>query len=165
VLNKTLTIATLFVASSAIAEDVPITGEVQSKCSIYTTTQGVFGAPSINELSTKGADGGVNPILRVDTSQAGYYLAKITTPSSFSTSPSLTDSVTWTGDVSVSQVSDPLMSDYDTTKTSYNETHEYDLTVAGSTWFEVESTVTYGVDKSLPGGTYVAMVTAECIAK
>ena len=164
-LNKTLTVAALFVATSAYAEDVPITGEVQSKCSIYTTTQGVFGTPSINELSTKGADGGVNPILRVDTSQAGYYLAKITTPSSFSTSPSLSDSVTWTGDVTVSQVSDPLMADYDTDKTTYNDTHEYDLTVAGSTWFTVESTATYGVDKSLPGGTYVAMVTAECIAK
>ena len=76
-LNKTLTVAALFVATSAYAEDVPITGEVQSKCSIYTTTQGVFGTPSINELSTLGADGGVNPILRVDTSQAGYYIAKM----------------------------------------------------------------------------------------
>ena len=164
-LNKTLTIAAIFVASSALAEDVPITGNVQSKCSIHTTTQGVFGTPSINKLSTKGVDGGVNPILRVDTSQAGYYIAKITTPDSFTTSPSLNDSVAWTGDVNVSQVSDTGMANYDADKVTYNNTHEYDLTAAGSTWFEVESTAEYGVDKSLPGGEYVAMVTAECIAK
>lgn len=164
-LNKTLTIAAIFVASSALAEDVPITGNVQSKCSIYTTTQGVYGSPSIDKLSTKAADGGVNPVLRVDTSQAGYYIAKITTPTSFTTSPSLSDTVAWTGDVTVSQVSDTGMANYDADKTTYNETHEYDLTTAGSTWFEVESTATYGVDKSLPGGEYVAVVTAECIAK
>ena len=164
-LNKLTFVAAILTCTSAVAEDVPITGTVESKCSIYTTTTGVFGAPSINQLSTKGIDGGVNPVLRVDTSQAGYYIAKITTPDGFSTSPSLNDSVAWTGDVSVSQVSDPLMSDYDTDKVTYNNTHEYDLTVAGSTWFEVESTASYGIDKSLPGGTYVAMVTAECIAK
>lgn len=164
-INKLTFIAAILTCTSAVAENVPITGTIESKCSIYTTTQGVFGAPTINTLSTKPHDGGVNPVLRVDTSQAGSYIAKITTPNTFSTSPSLNDSVAWTGDVSVSQVSDVSMADYDTNKVTYNDTHEYDLTAAGSTWFEVESSASYGVNKSLPGGEYVAMVTAECIAK
>ena len=41
---------------------------------------------------------------------------------------------------------------------------EYELTVAGSTWFSVMSEAKYGVGKALPGGEYKANVTAECIA-
>ena len=158
-------VAALFACTAAVAEDVPITGNVESKCTIYTTKSGVFGSPTASELSTKPADGGVNPIIRINAATGGNYVAKITTPSSFSTSPSLNEQQTWTGDVSVNQVSDTLMSDYDTDKVTYDNTHEYDLEVAGSTWFEIESTMDYGADKPLPGGTYVAMVTAECIAK
>lgn len=163
-LKKTLVIATL-AASGVYANETPITGTVESKCSIYTMTQGVYGSPAIDELSTAAADGGVEPIIRVDTSQAGAYIAKITTPTEFSSSPALNDSLTWTGNVNVSQVSDVGMANYDTDKVTYEATHEYDLTVAGSTWFKIESGVTYGVGKSLPGGTYVAKVTAECIAQ
>jgi len=162
-LKKTLLLTVL--ATGVSANETPITGTVQSSCSIYTTQEGVYGNPSIDELSTKAADGGVNPVIRVDTSQAGYYTAKITTPTQFSTSPTLNDVLNWTGDVNVNQVSDVGMANYDADKITYNTTHEYDLTVAGSTWFEIESGVTYGVDKPLPGGTYVAKVVAECIAK
>ena len=50
-------------------------------------------------------------------------------------------------------------------KVEYENVTEYDLTVAGSTWFQVESTVEYGFGKALPGGQYSANVVAECIAK
>jgi hypothetical protein len=72
--------------------------------------------------------------------------------------------VNWDGEVTVSQTSNAAQADYETNKVEYDNVTEYDLTVAGSVWFEVESTVTYGYEKSLPGGTYAANVTAECIA-
>jgi hypothetical protein len=152
-------------ASASYATEVPITGTVQSKCSIYTDTAGIYGSPSPSTLSTAPADGGVHPILRVDVSQAGYYIAKITHPNSFSTSPALTDVVNFTGTTTVHQVSDPAMSAYETNKVTYNNVTEFDLTVAGSVWFKSTSTAEYGVDKSFPGGTYRAVVLAECIAK
>ena len=142
-----------------------ITGTVDAKCSVYTTTQGVYGNPQPNRLSTLSADGGVNPIVRIDVAQANYYLGRITYPTAFSSSPSLSENVTWAGDVNVNQVSDSGMAGYDAAKTTYNNVHEYDLTVAGSTWFEIESTVNYGFNTALPAGIYTALVTAECIAK
>jgi hypothetical protein len=57
------------------------------------------------------------------------------------------------------------MSGYDAAKVEYENVTEYDLTVAGSTWFAVTSEVTYGFGKSLPGGEYIANITAECIAQ
>lgn len=152
-------------ASSAYAVEVPIVGTVQAKCSIYTDTQGVYGNPSPNELSTSTADGGVQPVIRYDISAADYFYGTISYPTTFSSSPALTDAVNWTGSVTVSEVSDPLMSDYDNDKTTYNNTHQYDLTVAGSTWFTVSSNAQYGSNKALPAGEYRAIVTAECIAK
>lgn len=152
-------------ATGAAATEAPITGTVQSACSIYTSTEGVYGTPSVDELSTDPADGGVHPVIRVDTSLGDAYIAKVTTPSSFSSSPSITDTLTWTGDVTVKQVSDTAMANYDTDKVTYNNTHEYDLTTAGSVWLEIESGVTYAQGKALPGGTYVAKVVAECIAQ
>lgn len=151
-------------SASAFAEQAPINGTVQSKCTIVTTQTGVYAQPTPDELTTAAADGGRTPIVRVDTSLANYYTAKITTPDSFSSSPSLTDTVTWTGSVSVSSVSDAAMSDYDTNKVTYNNVTEYDLHTAGSVWLAIESSATYGVDKSFPGGNYTAIVTAECIA-
>ena len=116
-------------------------------------------------MSTDTADGGVEPIVRFDVAQADYYKAVISYPESFSQSPSLDDTVTWTGDVSVDQVSDTDMSGYDTNKVEYNNTTEYELTVAGTTWFAISSEADYGFDKAFPGGTYRAIVTAECIAQ
>ena len=156
--------AAFLVAVPVYAENVPITGNVASTCSIYTDTAGVYGVPSPDELSTAPIDGGVHPVVRFDVTIADYYVAKISWPDSFSTSPSLTDAVNWDGEVSVSSTSDAGMSGYEAAKVEYDNVTEYDLSVAGSTWFEVESTVTYGYDKSFPGGTYAANVTAECIA-
>lgn len=162
--KKTIIVA-LLSCTSASAAEIQITGNVASKCSIFTTKEGVYGAPSSDMLSTNPVDGGVQPVVRIDVATGGNYVAKISTPTSFTTSPSLNEQEAWTGDVVVDQVSDPAMSGYDTDKVTYNTTHEYDLTTAGSTWFKVDSSMQYGVNKPLPGGTYVAMVNAECIAK
>lgn len=150
---------------NAYAEDIPIVGLVQSKCVISTDTPGVYGNPTADKLSTAPADGGVTPIIRYDVSLANAYKARITTPSSFSTSPSLNDTLVWTGSTNVATVSAPAMSSYETSKVVFNDSTEYALTTAGSTWFKVNSTVKYGYNKALPGGTYRAVVQAECIAQ
>ena len=152
-------------ASPVFAAQVQIEGNVQSKCIIQTDTAGVFGNPTADTLSTASADGGVPPIVRFDVAIGDYYLARISHPTSFSTSPALNDVVNWTGSSHVFNVSDAGMSAYDTNKVTYNNVTEFDLTIAGSTWFRVDSTATYGAGKSFPGGTYRAIVEAECIAK
>jgi hypothetical protein len=151
-------------SSVAIAEDVNITGTVESKCLVTTDTVGIYGNPTPNILSTDGADGGVEPIVRYDVIIADYYKARITHPNSFSESPSLSDVVTWTGSTSVAEVSDAGMSAYDTDKIEYNNVTEVDLSIAGSTWFKVASEADYGYDKAFPAGTYRTVVSAECIA-
>lgn len=162
--KKALILTAILSGTSAYAVETPIVGNVQAKCSIYTDTQGVYGNPSPSVLSTATADGGVTPIIRYDVASADYYTAKMTWPNAFSTAPGLPDAVNWTGDVEVAEVSDPLMSDYETNKIKYDNVVEFNLTVAGSTWFRVPSTVEYGYGKSFPAGQYTAIVTAECIA-
>ena len=149
----------------AFAEETPISGLVQTRCLITTDTNGVYGNPLPSKLSTLAADGGVVPVVRYDVTLADSYLAKITTPTSFSTSPTLSDSVTWTGTTAVSKTSDAGMSGYEAAKVTYGSTTQFDLTIAGSTWFSSESTAIYGVSKSFVGGSYTAIVLAECIAK
>jgi len=152
-------------SSMAVASDTPIVGNVESKCSIYTDREGVYGNPTPDKLSTATADGGVLPVIRYDVIQGGYYDARIAYPDAFSSSPSLSDSVTWTGSITVKEMSDVAMADYDTNKVTFNNVAEFDLHTAGTTWFNVESTASYGVGKSFPAGAYTALVTAECIAK
>ena len=77
--------------------DVDITGNVEAKCVIQTTKSGVYGNPIASKLSTTPADGGVLPVIRFDVALANYYTANITHPTSFSSSPALTDTVAWTG--------------------------------------------------------------------
>lgn len=148
----------------ALAEETPIMGTVASKCVIVTDTAGVYGNPSPSVLSTAAVDGGVPPVIRFDVISADFYKAVITTPDSFSSSPALNDVVNWTGSVSVSEVTDPLMADYDTNKREYNNVTEFDLTVAGTVWFGVSSQADYGATKAFPGGEYTAVVNAECVA-
>jgi hypothetical protein len=149
----------------ALADGVQIEGNVQAKCIIRTDRTGIYGNPIASKLSTTPADGGVTPIIRYDVALAGYYIARITHPTSFSTSPALTDTVAWTGGVSVSSVSTPQMSAYDAAKVEYDSTTEFNLTVAGTTWFKVDSTAQYGYDKAFPAGTYRSVIQADCIAK
>ena len=161
---KKLMLSVAILSGSAIAQEVPITGNVESKCIVQTDTLGVYGNPTPSQLTTSSNSGGVTPIIRFDVIQASFYKARITTPSGFSESPALDDVVTWTGDVAVGEVSDATMSSYSTSKVEYDNTTEIDLTVAGSTWFNITSTADYGYDKALPAGTYRAVVSAECIA-
>ena len=163
-LRSIIAVSALAVAGTAFAADTPITGNVASKCSIYTDVAGVYGNPNPDELSTLPTDGGVMPIIRYDVSIADYYTAKISWPTEFTTSPTLTDSLTWDGEVEVSATSSTDMSGYEAAKVEYDSVTEYELTAAGSTWFKVTSNVTYGVDKSLPGGEYKANVSALCVA-
>lgn len=164
--NKTFfTVAALAVTTSAaVAELAPITGTIQSSCSIYTTTEGVYGHPAPDTMSTAPADGGVDVRVRYDVAQAGYYTARITWPDSFTSSPALTDAVAWDGEATVGEVTDPTMSAYETNKVEYNNVTEFDLTVAGTVWFDITSSATYGYDTPFPSGNYSAVVTAECIA-
>ena len=153
------------VGKTVRAAEVPIEGVVQSRCLINTDVAGVYGNPTADKLSTAAADGGVQPVIRYDITLADAYKAKITTPTDFSTSPTLNDTVTWTGSTEVSEVSDAAMSGYEAAKVEYGATTEYDMTEAGSTWFKVSSTATYGYNKRLPGGVYRSVVLAECVAK
>lgn len=162
---KKLALVTALLAPFAVySEDIPITGLVTSKCVIYTEVPGVYGNPSPGVLSTAPADGGVQPIVRYDVVVAGYYKAVITTPTSFSTSPALSDVVKWTGSVDVSRVTDAAMSAYSTTKRLYDSTTEFNLSVPGSVWFKTDSKAEYGYNKAFPAGTYRSIVTASCIA-
>ncbi len=164
-IKRLATIALLMSATSAMAVDSPISGVVEPKCSVWTETSGVYGHPLPYKLTTTPADGGVKASIRIDVAQADYYKAKFTHPNSFSSSPTLNDSVAWTGSTAVGQVSVSGMSAYEAAKVTYNNVTEFNLTLAGSTWFTVESTAQYGSTKSLPAGNYTAIIKAECIAK
>ena len=161
---KQLVLGTALISTTAMAVEAPIVGRVMPKCTIYVDTVGVYGTPTPSKLSTARADGGVAPVIRFDVVNADTYKAVITTPTSFSSSPTLTDTLAWTGSTTVTRMSDETMASYDTDKVVYEDTSEYNLTVAGSTWFTSESEVEYGYNKSLPGGTYKAEVVAECVA-
>ena len=151
---------------SAYAVDVPISGTVQSRCVITTDTPGTYGNPNAYTLTTSSSDGGVQPIVRYDVTLADAYYAQITTPTSFSSSPSLTDTVTWTGSTEVSSVSDATnMAGYEAAKTTFGQTTQFDLTATGSTWFKSTSVATNGGNKAFPGGNYSATVEAVCVAK
>lgn len=153
-------------AVSAHAANTPITGNVQSRCVITTDTPGVYGNPNAYTLTTSATDGGVQPIIRFDVTLADAYLAQITTPTSFSSSPSISETVTWTGSTEVSAVSDATnMGDYETNKVTFGQTTQYDLTATGSTWFKSSSSATLGGNKAFPGGSYSANVTALCVAQ
>lgn len=167
--NSTIAAIAVFASlasTSVAAENVPIEGTVQSRCVIQTDSPGVFGNPNAYTLTTNPADGGQPSIVRFDVTLADAYYAQITAPTEFSSSPNLPDVVVFTGDTEVSAVSDATnMGDYETNKIEFGFTDKYDLTATGSTWFKTTSTALMGGNKAFPGGTYSAMVVAECIAQ
>jgi len=62
-IKKTLLLLALGTfASSAIAEDMEVVGNVQSKCVVTPDTAGVYGNPSPDKLDSDPASGGVDPI-------------------------------------------------------------------------------------------------------
>jgi hypothetical protein len=161
-LKPVIVLAGCLIATGAAA-NTEIIGTVDSKCIVISETAGIYGNPTPNLLTTNPSNGGVKPIIRYDVISAEYYKARISYPDAFSTAPSLDDVVTWDGSVSVAEVSNTDMSAYDDNKVTYNNVTEYELTVAGSTWFTIASEADYGSNKSLPAGTYNAVVEAECI--
>lgn len=168
--NKKLMVATLagLMASTgySLAENVPINGNVQSRCVITTDSAGVYGNPNAYTLTTDPSEGGQPAMTRVDITLADAYKVKITPPDSFSSSPSLPDTARFLGDTEVATVSDATgMGSYETDKVEYGMTDEYDMTAAGSTWFKTSSVAVMGGGKAYPGGSYTALVTVECIAK
>lgn len=154
----------LALVSPALADNVIIRGNVVSKCTIHTDTPGVYGNPSMAVLTTAAASGGVQPVIRYDVVNGGYYKAVLTTPTSFSSSPTLDDTVAWTGSTVVSSVSDAAMSIYTTNKRIVGNSTEFDLTLPGTVWFKAASQATYGYSRALPSGEYRALIIAECIA-
>jgi hypothetical protein len=161
---KYLVTALSLFALPALAS-TPITGTVEAKCVIQTTKDGVYGNPIASKLSTTPADGGVLPVIRFDVSLADSYTANITHPTSFSSSPTLNDTVAWTGSTSVTKTSVSGMSAYEGAKVVVDNTTIFNLTLAGSTWFSTASSATYGTAKPFVGGVYTALVQASCIAK
>ena len=157
--------ALALLAIPALANDTPVTGVVESRCLIVTEVNGVYGNPAAHKLSTKSSDGGVYPKIRTDVSQADAYKVKFSWPIAFSSAPPLTDSLAFDGEITVAAVGVSGMSAYEGAKVEYNNHTEYTMTLAGSTWFIVESTVEYGSSKSLPGGDYSAVVVVTCIPK
>lgn len=152
-------------AFPVFAGSVDIVGNVAAKCVIQTDKSGVYGNPIASKLSTTPADGGILPVIRIDVSIADSYTANITHPTSFSSSPTLTDTLAWTGSTSVTQTSVSGMSAYEAAKVVVDNTTIFNLTLAGSTWFSTASSATYGSAKPFPGGNYTAVVQASCVAK
>ena len=144
-----------------------INGNVESRCTVNTDTVGYYGNPNAYTLTTLPASDGQVPVIRVDTSLANAYKAQISYPTSFSSSPSLSDTVAWTGAVATGQIGVSGMSAYQAASTTTGAKRIYGLTLAGTTWFTVASTATYGGggNKAFPGGSYKAVVLAECIAQ
>ena len=162
-----LTIGLIFGITSAYA-GTNIDGSVQSRCTVEPDTPGTYGNPNAYTLTTLPASSGQEPIVRVDVSLANAYFAQISYPTPFSSSPSLSDSTTWTGAVTVVQTSTSDMSGYQAASTTPTASmRQYALTVAGTTWFASTSVATYGggQNKAFPGGSYSAVVVAQCIAQ
>ena len=164
--NKTIIASAVLFATVASANvEVPITGNVESKCVIVTDTPGVYANPTTDLLSTDLSDGGIPAIIRYDIIEENAYKAKISTPIEFTSSPVLNDVLDFSGTTSVKEVSDAAMADFETNKIEWENVTEFDLTIAGSVWFQPDSQVRYGFGKSFPGGEYRASILAECIAK
>jgi hypothetical protein len=166
-MKKLITIGLMLVATTAYAANIDITGTVQSRCIVNTDTPGVYGNPNAYTLTTLPASAGQVPIVRIDASLANAYNAQISYPTSFSTSPSLSDTTAWEGAVAVAQTSSSDMSGYQAASTTTGAMRTYPLSIAGTTWFTVASTATYGggQQKPFPGGSYKAVILAECIAQ
>lgn len=164
--KKAIAIALSMIAVSAYAQQVPITGNVESKCIIQVDQPGVFGNPNAYTLTTDSAQGGRSASTRVDVTLADAYFVAFSKPTEFSSNPSLPDVVTWTGSTEVTAVSDASgMGSYESSKIVNGNTTRYEMTASGSTWFKSEVTATMGGNKAFPGGRYTAMVSVECIAK
>ena len=153
--------------TSKVQANTNITGNVQSRCEVVTDITGYFGNPNAYSLTTAPASNGQVPQIRVTSTLANAYKALISYPTSFSSSPSLSNSVTWTGAVAIASASSSDMSGYQAASTLTNNgaMRTYYLTKAGTIYVTVTSTATHGGNKAFPGGQYVAVAQASCIAQ
>jgi hypothetical protein len=167
-MNKLLmTIGLIITAMPVVAENIDITGTVQSRCTVNTDTPGYYGNPNAYTLTTLPASAGQEPIIRFDVTLADAYYAQVSYPTSFSSSPSLSDTVAWSGAITVDQTGSADMSGYQTASTESGSMRQYALAFAGAVWIKSTSIATYGGggNKAFPGGAYKAVVLAECIAQ
>jgi hypothetical protein len=155
----------LLSTSYAWAVNSPITGTVQASCSIVTTTPGKYGVPNIWRLSTTPSEGGQPAVIKTTIGTADKYKITITHPNSFSSSPSLSDTLTWTGSSVYTSGSASGMSAYETGKTVVGNTTTFDMTLAGTTFFTVASSAQYGYNRAFPSGSFTATIVASCVAK
>jgi len=162
---KKLLIALSFILSATPIIAADIDGTVESRCTVATTTDGKYGNPNAYTLTTDPASNGQVPVIRFDTTLADAYYAQVTYPTSFSSSPSLSDNVTWTGAVSVKATGADGMSGYQAASTTTGAMRSYPLSVAGSVWLQSTSVAVYGGNGAFPGGAYKAVVLAECVAQ
>ena len=163
-----ITLSLLMGCTAIYADNIDITGQVESRCTINTDTAGTYGNPSAYTLTTQPASGGSVPVVRVDVSLANAYYAQISTPTAFSTSPSLSDTAVFSGAVAVVQTSSSDMSGYQAASTTPSSSmRQYALTIAGTTWFSASSQALYGGGNQtpFPSGSYKAVVVATCIAQ
>jgi len=166
-MKKLIIIGLILGAISVQAENIDITGTVQSRCTVNVDTPGAYGNPNAYTLTTAPASAGQEPIVRFDVSLANAYKAEVSYPTSFSSSPSLSDTVAWTGAVTVAQTSTSDMSGYQAASSIAGSKRTYALTVAGTTWFKSTSIATYGGGqaKAFPGGAYKSYLLASCVAQ
>lgn len=162
---KKLLIALSLILSATPIMAADIDGTVESRCTVATTVDGKYGNPNAYTLTTAPASNGQVPVIRFDTTLANAYYAQVTYPTSFSSSPSLADNVTWTGTVAVNATGESGMSGYQTASTTTGAMRQYGLSVAGSVWIEATSVAVYGGNRAFPGGAYKSVVLAECVAQ
>lgn len=163
-MKKLLIALSLMIGATPILA-IDIDGSVQSRCTVADVTPGKYGNPNAYTLTTAPSSGGQVPVVRFDTTLANAYYAQVSYPTSFSSSPSLSDNVTWTGAVEVKATGESGMSGYQAASTTTGAMRQYALSVAGSVWIQSTSIATYGGNRAFPGGTYKAVVLAECVAQ
>ena len=158
-----ITLSLVIGATPVLAVDID--GSVQSRCTVADVTPGKYGNPNAYTLTTDPSSNGQVPVVRFDTTLANAYYAQVSYPTSFSSSPSLSDNVTWTGAVTVKAAGESGMSGYQSASTTTGAMRQYGLSVAGSVWIQSTSVAVYGGNRAFPGGTYKAVVLAECVAQ
>jgi len=163
-MKKLLIALSLIIGATPILA-IDIDGSVQSRCTVADVTPGKYGNPNAYTLTTDPSSAGQVPVVRFDTTLANAYYAQVSYPTSFSSSPSLSDNVTWTGAVTVKATGESGMSGYQSASTTTGAMRQYGLSVAGSVWIQSTSVATYGGNRAFPGGTYKAVVLAECVAQ
>tara|TARA_R110002095_G_scaffold165538_1_gene143671 strand:- start:66 stop:464 length:399 start_codon:yes stop_codon:yes gene_type:complete len=130
-------------------------------------TPGAYGNPNAFTLTTLPSSSGQEPIVRFDVTLANAYHAQVSYPTAFTSSPSLSDTVAWTGTVAVAQMSSSDQSGYQAASTTSGSMRQYALAHAGTLWVKATSIAVYGGGqaKAFPGGSYKSVVLASCVAQ